>query len=1157
MKDPRFVHLRVHTAYSLAEGAIMLPTLIHKLHDMGMPAVAVTDSSNMFGGKAFSKYAADEGIKPILGCQFLLRNVDSDDIMKSKGRELEPDKIVLLVMNDVGYKNIMKLMKRFYLDNTEKGWVPQLTWQNLKDFNEGLIALTGGVEGTIGRLLLENRKEDAEGAVCQLKEIFGNRLYMEISRIGLKQEQQTEEAFINLAYKYNIPLVATNEVFFLDEDMYEAHDALVCISAGEYVSNENRRKFSINNRLRTEQEMVDLFADIPEAVNNTVRIAKLCNFLSKKVDPLLPIFECPENKTQDEFITEEAYKGLDERLRKTVYFEGMTAEQKKEIDEKYYARLEYELSVIKKMGFPGYFLIVSDFIKWSKNNGVPVGPGRGSGAGSIVAWSLKVTELDPLKLDLLFERFLNPERVNMPDFDVDFCQENRYKTIEYVQNKYGFDHVAQIITYGKLQSKAVIRDVARVLQMPYSQADKISKMIPAGAQGKNPTLPEALEQVPELEEMRQNDPQVNKLFEIAIKLEGLYRNSGMHAAGVVIGDRPLEELVPLYKDPRADMPVTMYDMKYVEETGLIKFDFLGLKTLTVIQRAVDWIKKSQGIDVDMETIPLDDAETYKMLQEGKTTAVFQFESSGMKDVHKQIKPDRFEDLIAIVSLYRPGPMDNIPTFIKRKHGEEEITYLHPKLEPILKETYGIMVYQEQVMMIARELGGYTMGGADKLRKVMGKKMRDEIPKQRIMFTEGAIKNGINEDVAKSIFDQMEKFASYGFNKSHAAAYSLVSYQTAYLKAHFPVEFMCAVMDLDITNTDKLAGFKAECKVLGIEILKPDINESLAKFSVQNGKLRYALGAIKGVGEANMNAIVEAREKGGKFKDISDFINRVDAKQLNRKQLEQLIKAGAFDSIEKKRGKLFSNIDLILKNISSATELKTSAQSSLFGAEEYSSKVKLAEAPDWPDLEKLRKEAEAIGFYLSSHPLDVYADSIKKLSIKNCQEVMANIKTGDSIRASIAGCVESFQKRISKSGTKYAFIKLSDVTGEFEGMLFSDALAKYEEIVNSGYPLLVKVRINKQSDEENPRIMIDSVQTLDQAIADQAKGVVITVSDINAISEIKKVLYMDKRGVNKVYLVPELEDWDVRIELDEGFAFTDSMMFSRLKSIPGVTAVKEF
>lgn len=1156
MKDPKFVHLRVHTAYSLAEGAIMLPTLIHKLHDMGVPAVAVTDSANMFGGKAFSKYAADEGIKPIMGCQFLLRNADSDDIMKSKGREQEPDKIVLLVMNAEGYGNIMKLMKRFYLDNTGKGWSPQLTLDNLKEFNAGLIALTGGVEGTIGRLLLENRKDEADQFTLKLKEIFQDRLYMEISRIGIEKEQRTEDAFIELAYKYNVPLVATNEVFFLDEEMFEAHDALVCISAGEYVANENRRKFSINNRLRTEEEMVELFSDLPEAVNNTVRIAKLCNYLSKKVDPLLPIFECPEGKTQDEFITEESYRGLDERLRKAVYFDGMTAEQKVEIDERYYARLEYELSVIKKMGFPGYFLIVSDFIKWSKGHGVPVGPGRGSGAGSIVAWALKVTELDPLKLDLLFERFLNPERVNMPDFDVDFCQENRYKTIEYVQEKYGFDHVAQIITYGKLQSKAVIRDVARVLQMPYSQADKISKMIPAGVQGKNPTLPEALEMVPELEEMRQNDPQVNKLFEIAIKLEGLYRNSGMHAAGVVIGDRPLEQLVPLYKDPRADMPVTMYDMKYVEETGLIKFDFLGLKTLTVIQRAVDWIKQAQGIDLDMETVPLDDEETYKMLQDGKTTAVFQFESAGMKDVHKQIKPDRFEDLIAIVSLYRPGPMDNIPTFIKRKHGEEEIQYLHPKLEPILKETYGIMVYQEQVMMIARELGGYTMGGADKLRKVMGKKMRDEIPKQRILFTEGAIKNGIDEDVAKSIFDQMEKFASYGFNKSHAAAYSLVSYHTAYLKAHYPVEFMCAVMDLDITNTDKLAGFKAECKAMGIEVLKPDINESLAKFSVQDGKLRYALGAIKGVGESNMNAIVEAREKGGKFKDISDFINRVDAKQLNRKQLEQLIKAGAFDSIEKKRGKLFANIDLILKNISSATDMKTSVQSSLFGAEEYSSKVKLSDAPDWPDLEKLRLEAAAIGFYLSAHPLDIYADSMKRLGVKTCQEVLANIKTGDSIKANIAGCVESFQKRIAKSGNKYAFLGLSDTTQNFEGMMFSDALVKYEDTINSGCPLLVKLVIDKKTDEENPRIRIDSVKTLDEAIAEQAKGIIISVANVAAVADIKKLLGVDRRGVNKVYIEPEVDEWYVRIELDGGYAFADNMILTKLKSIPGVASVKE-
>lgn len=811
MAEPKFVHLRVHTAYSLSEGAMKVPSLIPKLKDMGFPAIAVTDTANMFGAKALSHYAADCGIKPILGCQFYLRNPDADDLLKSKGRTIEPDKLVLLVRNDEGYHNIMKLMKLSYLDNPEYNEKPQLKLSDLEGRSAGLIALTGGVEGTVGRLLLENRKDEAEDFLLRLKALFPDSLYVEIMRIGLESEHKTEEDFINLAYKHNLPLVATNEAFFLDADMYEAHDALVCIATGEYVANENRKKFSPNNRLRSPEEMIELFKDLPEAVNNTVVIAERCSFLSEKVQPLLPIFECPEGKTQDEFITEEAYKGLKERMEAQVYFEGMTEEERREIDEKYYARLDYELSVIKKMGFPGYFLIVSDFIRWSKGHGVPVGPGRGSGAGSITAWSLKVTDLDPIKLDLLFERFLNPERINMPDFDVDFCQENRGKTIEYVQNKYGFDHVAQIITYGKLQAKNVIRDVARVLQMPYSQADRLSKMIPPGVQGKNPTLQESLDQVPELEEMRQSDPQVNKLFDIGMKLEGLYRQSGVHAAGVVIGDRPLDLLVPLYKDPRADMPVTQYDMKYVEETGLIKFDFLGLKTLTVIQRAVDWIKKIHGVQMDMDNVPLDDKQTYELLQSGNTAAVFQFESAGMQDVHKQIKPDRFEDLIAIVSLYRPGPMDNIPSYIKRKHGEEEITYLHPMLEPILKETYGIMIYQEQVMNIARALGGYTMGGADKLRKVMGKKMRDEIPKQRKMFMEGAVKNGIEESTAGAIFDQMEKFASYGFNKSHAAAYSLISYQTAYLKAHYPVEFMCAVMSLDITNTDKLLFFKDECK----------------------------------------------------------------------------------------------------------------------------------------------------------------------------------------------------------------------------------------------------------------------------------------------------------------------------------------------------------
>lgn len=1156
MQDPKFVHLRVHTAYSLSEGAIKVPALIHKLHEQNIPAIAVTDTANMFGGKAFSAYASGEGIKPILGCQFYVRNIDADDLLKTKGRAVERDKLVLLVMNQTGYENIMKLMKRFYLDNTASGDEPQLKYSDIETFNEGLICLTAGAEGPIGRLIIENRKADAEELLLRLKKIFGDRLYMEVSRVGTEAERQTEDVFVDWAYRHNIPLVATNEVFFFDPEMYEAHDALVCIAQGEYVANENRKRFSPNNHLRSEAEMVELFKDLPEALINTVQIAKRCNYLSKKVQPLLPIFECPDGKTQDEYITEEAYKGLAERMEKQVYTPEMTPEQKAETDKKYYDRLEYELSVIKRMGFPGYFLIVSDFIRWSKTHGVPVGPGRGSGAGSIVAWSLKITELDPIKLELLFERFLNPDRVNMPDFDVDFCQENRAKTIEYVQNKYGFDHVAQIITYGKLQSKAVIRDVARVLQMPYSQADKISKMIPMPVQGKNLSLQEALDQVPELEEMRQNDPQINKLFDIAMKLEGLYRHSGVHAAGVVIGDRPLDQLVPLYKDPRADMPVTQYDMKYVEETGLIKFDFLGLKTLTVIQKAVDWVKEVRGIDLDMSVIPLDDKPTYELMQRGDTAAVFQFESSGMKDVHKQIKPDRFEDLIAIVSLYRPGPMDNIPTYIKRKHGEEEITYLHPSLAPILDETYGIMVYQEQVMNIARALGGYTMGEADKLRKVMGKKQREEIPKQREKFTKGAIANGIAEDIAKSIFDQMEKFASYGFNKSHAAAYSLISYQTAYLKAHYPVEFMTAVMDLDMTNTDKLAFFTTECKASGIDVIQPDINKSGPDFRVENGKIRYALGAIKGVSAAAMESIVKEREKNGVFKNISDFCHRIDFKYLNRKQLEQLIKAGAFDCLDKNRGKLFENIETIIRNVYASTELKTSRQSSLFATEELASDVTLKEFADWPNLERLRNEATAIGFYLSAHPLDIYRESAQKLGASDCVSVMRNIRAGDSIKANIAVCVESLQKRLSKSGNKYAFVGLSDASGSLEGLLFSEGIIKYEEILSSGNPVLVKITIDKQTEEASPRVMINSVKLLDEAIAEQAKGLIITINSVSAVRSVAEILQKDKRGANKVYLLPETEDWDVRIELADGYAFADTSMISRLRSVPGVANVKE-
>ena len=1156
MQDPKFVHLRVHTAYSLALGATPVPKLLHKLAEMKVPACAITDRGNLFGGKAFSKYAADEGIKPILGSELFLHNADSENISISKGRELEPNPIILLVQNEAGYKSLMHLYRRYYLDNTENSIYPQLNMQNLRDFNEGLICLTGGYEGPIGHLILQNRKEDAEKLLTELQQIFGDRLYIELSRVGYEEEKITEPVFLEFAYKHNIPLVATNDVFFFEKEMHEAHDALICISGGEYIANEDRRKYSINHYWRTEEEMINLFKDIPEAIENTVNIAKRCNYLSKKVDALLPIFICPDGKTQDEFITEEAYKGLHERMEKQVYTPEMSEEERRNTDELYYTRLEYELSVIKKMGFPGYFLIVSDFIRWSKTHGVPIGPGRGSGAGSIVAWALKITDLDPIRLDLLFERFLNPERVNMPDFDVDLCQENRHKTIEYVQNKYGMDHVAQIITYGKLQSKAVIRDVARVLQMPYSQADRISKMIPPGQGGKNPTLKEALDLVPELESMRTNDPQIRKLFDIAMKLEGLYRNSGMHAAGVVIGDRPLDELVPLYKDPRADMPVTQYDMKYVEETGLIKFDFLGLKTLTVIERAVEWVKKIHGIELDMASVPLDDKLTYELMQRGDTSAVFQFESSGMRDIMKQIKPDRFEDLIAVISLYRPGPMANIPTFIARKHGQEEIKYEHPDLAPILDETYGIMVYQEQVMKIAQVLGGYTLGGADKLRKVMGKKMRDEIPHQREMFTEGAEKKGIDPNVAKSIFDQMAKFAEYGFNKSHAAAYSLISYQTAYLKAHYPVEFMCAIMDFDITNTDKISFYAEEVKKMGFKVLPPDINESDAMFKVENGNIRYALAGLKGVGEANMNYIVSERNNNGKFKNLSDFIHRVDIKQINRKQLEQLIKAGAFDCLEGNRQKLFVNIETILRHMASASETKNSTQTSLFGAQELAAPVKLADKADWPDLEKLQYEADAVGFYLSAHPLDVYKGSMERLGIKSFNDVIKGIKPGDVIMANLAGCLQSLQKKIGKSGKPFAFVRISDASAAFEGIMWSEGLIKYEQALQSGLPLFVQAKIEKTAEDLPPRILFNIIKTLDEAITDNSKGLIIEINSVEAVRPIKNLLQKEHYGVYKIYIKPDLKDWDVRIELKNGYALDNGELLSSVRAVAGVTLVKE-
>ncbi|MDX9861980.1 MAG: DNA polymerase III subunit alpha, partial [Rhodospirillales bacterium] len=811
MPHADFVHLRVHTAYSLLEGAMRVPDVVKLAHDRRMPAVAMTDTNNMFGAMEFSGACAGAGIQPILGCQLAIGREDADKFRAvaaggngPRGARSTADPMVLLAQSDIGYRNLLKLLKIAYLD-TAADADPQVPVAALEAHGEGVIALTGGPAGPVGRLLAEGQAEAAEALLLRLKSAFPGALYVELMRHGLAAEAAVEPALIDLAYAHDLPLVATNEVFFSGPDMYEAHDALICIAAGAYVSESDRRRLTPDHGFKSAEEMRVLFADLPEAVDNTLVIARRCAFMVEKIDPILPPYDCGEGQSETDVLRAKVREGLEARLEAQVLRPEMTEEERQAAAKPYRERMGYELGVIIEMGFTGYFLIVSEFIQWAKAHGIPVGPGRGSGAGSVVAWALTITDLDPLRFGLLFERFLNPERVSMPDFDIDFCQDQRDRVIRHVQEKYGRDKVAQIITFGKLQARAVLRDVGRVLQMPYSQVDRICKLVPNNPA--NPmTLDEARAAEPQLRQMIDEDPSVARLFNFARRLEGLYRHASTHAAGVVIGDRPLEQLVPLYRDPRSDMPVTGFNMKYVESAGLVKFDFLGLKTLTVLAKAVDLIGL-RGISVNLSHLPLDDAPTFDLLARGETTGVFQLESAGMRDILRKMKPDTFEDIIAIVALYRPGPMDNIPSYIRRKHGDEVPDYLYPTLEGILKETFGIIIYQEQVMQIAQELSGYTLGGADLLRRAMGKKIKAEMDKQRALFVDGAVARKVPQAKASEIFDLVAKFAGYGFNKSHAAAYALVAYQTAYLKANFPVEFMAASMTLDMHNTDKLAGYR--------------------------------------------------------------------------------------------------------------------------------------------------------------------------------------------------------------------------------------------------------------------------------------------------------------------------------------------------------------
>ena len=1146
-----FVHLRVHSAYSLAEGAIKVPDLVQLCVKNEMPAVALTDTRNLFGALEFSKECASAGVQTIIGCQVSVRREDVQSGHAQNGRLPEPDQLVLLVQDAEGYGNLIKLVSQAFLE-TDSGETPQVSWEAITARGRGLLALTGGIHGALGRLLLEGQRPKAEELLVQLKTVFPGRLYIELMRHGLQTQERIEPALIELAYTHDIPLVATNECFFADAGMYTAHDALICIAEKSFVSMHNRRRLTPHHRFKTAQEMVELFADVPEAVNNTLVVAQRCAFKVDERAPILPKSPKTGNRTEDEALREIAAAGLEERLQRVVPHVDMTPEDRAAVAKPYRERLDYELEVIGKVGLAGYFMIVADFIQWAKGQGIPVGPGRGSGAGSAVAWALTITDMDPLRFGLLFERFLNPERVSMPDFDIDFCQDRRDEVIHYVQQEYGRDRVAQIITFGKLQARAVLRGVGRVLEMPLGYVDKICKMVPMNPA--NPlSLSEAIDSEPELQNLRETDDSVRQLLDISLKLEGLYAHASTHAAGVVIGDRPLDELVPLYRDPHSDMPVTQFNMKWVEQAGLVKFDFLGLKTLTVLDRAVKLLRR-RGIDVDLTNLPLDDALTFAMLIRANTAGVFQLESTGMRDVLRKLKPDVFEDIIAAVALYRPGPMDNIPSFINRKLGLEPIDYMHPALEPVLKETYGIMVYQEQVMQVAQVLAGYSLGSADLLRRAMGKKIQSEMDMQRGAFMDGAFARGISRDKASDIFDTIDKFAGYGFPKAHAAAYAMVAYQTAYVKANHPVEFMAASMTLDMHNTDKLAALRSELTRLGIEILPPDVNKSEVTFAVENGAIRYALAAVKNVGVGAMEALVEAREKDGPFMTLGDFAGRLDGSVVNKRLLENLVRAGALDCIDDHRAQLFEGVETVLRYAQQKASERASQQVSLFEGDETVASISLPNGPDWRPMERLSEEFNAIGFYLSAHPLDAYAGTLEALKVVKAKDVNALTADDCGQPVRMAGTVVSKRERVGRRNNRYAFVALSDDTGTFEITMFSKVLSESRELLESGAPVLLT--LDAQLEEDKVRLLTRKVEGLEKALAARVRNLKIHVEKDIPVGELQDLLAADGRGKGRVIVLARSNGQMVEVALPGGYAI-QSKTLAGLKDVPGVMEIREF
>ena len=1123
--EHNFTNFKIHSQYSICEGAVKIDQLAEYCKENKTRAIGLCDSLNLCGALEFAEKISKVGTQPIIGSQI---NFKIENII---------GKLPVFAKTQEGYKNLSKLSSISYLESEEIS-EPYCKLEALYENSEGLVVLSGTIYDLFGKLFKLNKLEIIKNILKKLSKVFPNNFYIEIQRHLENDEKNFEDFLSSISSELMLPLIASQEVFYIKKEMAEAHDALICVGEKTFVEDKNRKKFKYNHFLRNPSDLKDLFKDIPEALENNYNFPKKFSFKPKNTKPILPSLALGENKTAEEELLTQAKQGLESRLKNFIYLKNKDKDQQ-QVRELYEDRLNHEINIINSMNYPSYFLIVSDYIRWAKKNSIPVGPGRGSGAGSLVAYCLDITDLDPIEFNLIFERFLNPDRVSMPDFDIDFCEEKRDKVFEYLKNKYG-NGVAHIITFGKLKARMALRDIGRVLGLPYGHVDKICKMIPFDP-SRPLTLQESISREPRFQDEINQSSKVKKLIELSLKLEGLNRNMATHAAGVVIAGKELSDQIPLYIDHSSKLPLpsTQYDMYSSENAGLVKFDLLGLKTLTVIDKTVKMINKN-NFSLDISKIDLKDKKVFDLLSTGETTGLFQLESTGMREAIKQMKPNKFDDIIALVALYRPGPMSNIPIYNDCKNGLKEPDYIHPSLKNILKPTYGIIIYQEQVMQIAQTLAGFSAGEADILRRAMGKKKRAELERQKERFVNGAVKNGIKKDLANYIFTKIEPFAEYGFNKSHAAAYALIAFQTAYLKTYYKEEFIASTMSTETNNTNKLREFVDELKRLKVNIIRPSINDCFADFKTSNNVILYGLGAIKNVGNEAVSNLIKERENNGKFKSLLDFLKRVNPKDINKLQLEGLVKSGAFDKLEKNRKGILETIPKLIQLNKIYHEEKMSKQSNLFdnGEENKTEKLKLNTEEKWSIKKLLSEEFKSLGFYISDHPLNNYKNIFSKLNIKPYKEFIDNKKN----EGLIAGTLMTIQEKKSSKGTPFAIAKFSDNFGEYELFIFSEILIKNREILREGESFVITLFKDVTGDQK--RLNVKKIISLDNLINNSYKKVSIEIDEKLDLQELKKLL--EKKGETEVQLIIRQKDTKFTVKLENPRKF-DLKLLNEVKN----------